>query len=380
MKQEQSFLSSLLPKLSELDDFRISRNKLYPLNEILFLTISAVVSGCKHWDEIADFGEEKLGWLQNYLPFEQGTPSHDTLNRVFSHMDYKCFEAFFIDWVSQGLLIKEGTVINFDGKKISRSANKKEQQLPKGEGGKGAVHLVQAWCSELQVCLGQYKISDKSNEITAIPALLDLLELKGAVITIDAMGCQKKIAEKIIDCEADYVIGLKANQKNLLAKTKQLFSEYGTEPIDDWQTKGHGRIERRVCRVLPASLLGEGLKEEWAGLFSLVEIRSEREVVSSGKISSESRFYISSLDKSPKGFNQIIRSHWAIENQLHWSLDVHFREDYSTKQQKNAAQNFGMVLRMATNLVKTNTDKMSVNRKILKCSRSDQYRQEIMRL
>lgn len=380
MNQEPSFLSSLLPKLSEFEDFRVLRNKLYPLNEILFLTISAVISGCKHWEEIADFGEEKLLWLRNYLPFEAGSPSHDTLNRVFSNLDYRAFESCFIDWVSQGLLIKEGTIINFDGKKVSRSASKQEQQTAHAQGGKSAVHLVQAWCKEFQVCLGQYKTADKSNEIIAIPALLDLLELKGAIVTIDAMGCQKKITQKIVDHQADYLIGMKANQKNLLTKTQELFAEADTELIHDWNTKGHGRIERRVCRVLPACLLGEELQQQWAGLTSLVEISSERKVVASGKVSHERRFYISSLDVSPEKFNQIVRGHWAIENQLHWSLDVHFREDYSTKQKKNAAQNFGLILRMPINLLKTNTDKMSVNRKLLKCARSDQYRQKIMRI
>lgn len=379
MPTTSSYLSSLLPKLSNIEDFRMERNQLYPLNEILFLTVSAVISGCRYWEEIADFGEEKLTWLRKYLPFLQGTPSHDTLNRVFSHLDYTSFEHCFIDWVTEGLLLKEGTVINLDGKKLSRSATKQEQQLPRNQGGKGAVHLVEAWCSELQICLGQYYTDDKSNEIVSIPALIDLLELKGTVITIDAIGCQKKITEKIVKQEADYVIGLKANQKKLLHKVESCFGHSELKAVDSWD-KGHGRIECRSCRVLPAHLIGEECLQGWTGLSTIIEISSYRQVVASGKVSREHKYYISSLQGTPERFNQIIRGHWAIENQLHWSLDVQFGEDFSTKRKDNAARNFGAVLRIATSLLKSNKDTVSLNRKMLKAARSDEYRETIIRL
>ncbi|UZR97569.1 ISAs1 family transposase [Chondrinema litorale] len=379
MEGDKSEISKLLEWFGKVQDFRIERSKLYPLDEILFLMLSAVISGCEHWDEIADFGEEKLDWLRKYLPYDHETPSHDTLNRVMSGLDYRSFEVFFIDWASKGMSF-DGKIVNLDGKKLCRSATKKEQQTPHSEGGKSAVHLVQAWCSHMQMCLGQYRTKDKSNEIVAIPSLLDLLEVEGAVITIDAMGCQKKITEKIISARADYVIGLKGNQKKLQQKTMALFcSKKEVLPSDEWNSRGHGRIEKRTCRVLSASLLDEGISSGWEKLISLIEIESERRVIATQETSTDKRYYISSLDYSAKGFNEVIRGHWAIENQLHWSLDVQFKEDSSRKRKKNAAQNYGLILRMGVNIIKASPGKISVNRKRHKCARADEYREQVMK-
>ena len=390
MAENRVSLQSLVTVFEGVPDFRIDRHKKYTLGEILFLTLSAVISGFTEWEEIADFGEEKLGWLRGFYLYENGTPSHDTINRVVSLMDYRAFEEHFIRWATQDIKLPDGTVINVDGKKLRGSASKKEQQTPHSEGGKGAVHLVQAWCNELQLCLGQYKTEDKSNEITAIPALLEWLDVRGCIITIDAMGCQKVIAQQIIKQEADYVLGLKNNHSKLLEDVKGLFEQAGIiteqelklemepEHLQEQTSRGHGRLEKRVCRILPAYLLGEEFQLEWAGLQSIVEITAHRYVMASGQFSLERRYYISSLNSGATEFNQIVRSHWAIENNLHWSLDVQFKEDQSRKRAHNAAANFAIILRFALSLLKKYPEKISIHRKQNKSAMSDKYREQIM--
>ena len=390
MAENRVSLQSLVTVFEGVPDFRIDRHKKYTLGEILFLTLSAVISGFTEWEEIADFGEEKLGWLRGFYLYENGTPSHDTINRVVSLLDYRAFEEHFIRWATQDIKLPDGTVINVDGKKLRGSASKKEQQTPHSEGGKGAVHLVQAWCNELQLCLGQYKTEDKSNEITAIPALLEWLDVRGCIITIDAMGCQKVIAQQIIKQEADYVLGLKNNHSKLLEDVKGLFEQAGIiteqelklemepEHLQEQTSRGHGRLEKRVCRILPAYLLGEALQLEWAGLQSIVEITAHRYVMASGQFSLERRYYISSLNSGATEFNQIVRSHWAIENNLHWSLDVQFKEDQSRKRAHNAAANFAIILRFALSLLKKYPEKISIHRKQNKSAMSDKYREQIM--
>ena len=390
MAENRVSLQSLVTVFEGVPDFRIDRHKKYTLGEILFLTLSAVISGFTEWEEIADFGEEKLGWLRGFYLYENGTPSHDTINRVVSLLDYRAFEEHFIRWATQDIKLPDGTVINVDGKKLRGSATKKEQQTPHSEGGKVAVHLVQAWCNELQLCLGQYKTEDKSNEITAIPALLEWLDVRGCIITIDAMGCQKAIAQQIIKQEADYVLGLKNNHSKLLEDVKGLFEQAGIiteqelklemepEHLQEQTSRGHGRLEKRVCRILPAYLLGEEFQLEWAGLQSIVEITAHRYVMASGQFSLERRYYISSLNSGATEFNQIVRSHWAIENNLHWSLDVQFKEDQSRKRAHNAAANFAIILRFALSLLKKYPEKISIHRKQNKSAMSDKYREQIM--
>jgi predicted transposase YbfD/YdcC len=362
----------------------MDRRKLYPLVEVLFLTVSAVLSGFEDWDEIADFGEEKLDWLRKYLPYENGIPSHDTVNRVVSMIDYRSFELCFMDWANSNVEFPLGAVISLDGKKVRGSATKREQQLPHIEGGKSAVHLVHAWCNDLQMCLAQYKTEQKSNEITAIPVVLDLLEVEGCVITIDAMGCQRHIAEQIVDKGADYVLALKDNQEALSVGAYSAFSEHGKR-ADKWMARtverGHGREEVRECRVLPADLLPEfSGREYWKGIKSIIEVRSDRRVNASGNKSSDTRYYISSLEAGPERFNELVRAHWGIENGLHWSLDVQFGEDSSRKRIRNAAQNFATIRKMVINLLKAHDEKISINRKRNKCAMSDHYREKILKI
>jgi predicted transposase YbfD/YdcC len=348
----------------------------------LFLNISAVLSGFEEWEEIADFGEEKLDWLRKYLPYANGIPSHDTINRVTSLIDYRSFEKCFINWATMDIKLPQGTVISLDGKKLRGSATKKEQQTAHAQGGKSSIHLVHAWCHELQLCLAQYKTDTKSNEITAIPEILDFLEISGCIITIDAMGCQKTIAEQIIDKEADYIFGLKDNQEALSLAVFTAFDEHGkyAEGSKSAQAgKNHGREESRTCRVLPAEMLPNWAQtEDWKGLKSVIEIQAQRTILASGVIENETRYYISSLVVNASAFNVLIRSHWNIENQLHWSLDVIFGEDQSRKRIRNVAQNFAMIRKMALNLLKSQPEKISVNRKRNRCALSDQYREKTL--
>lgn len=382
MESEQTPVVGLINALGSVEDPRIDRSKIYPLIEVLFLTTSAVLSGFEDWDEIVDFGQEKIEWLRKYLPYENGIPSHDTVNRVISLIDHRVFEECFINWATMDIELSEGTVISIDGKKLRGSATKKEQQTAHAQGGKSALHIVHAWCHELQLCLAQYQTDTKSNEITAIPVILDFLEISGCIITLDAMGCQKTIAEKIVDKGADYIMSLKDNQEALSLAAFTAFSEQDKTANADkelWEVKNHGRKESRLCRVLPAETLPEWAQTpDWKGLKSIVEIQSQRTVLSSSIVENETRYYISSLTKDAPAFNRLIRSHWNVENQLHWTLDVIFGEDQSRKRIRNAAQNFSTIRKIALNLLKAQSEKISVNRKRNKCALSDQYREKTL--
>lgn len=393
MPSDITSFDRLITAYSNLTDPRIDRSKLYPLNEIIFLCISAVISGFQDWDEIVDFGESKIDWLRKYLPYECGIPSHDTVNRVISLLDYRVFEECFINWTTMDLILPSGVQICIDGKSLRGSATKSEQQLPRSQGGKSAVHIVHAWCNDLEMCIGQYKTEEKSNEITAIPALLELLEIGGAIVTIDAMGCQKTIATTIVGKNADYIFGLKDNQEVLslcafaafnpqVLPDGTLLNKAAAQPLSATaknKKNDHGRKETRTCRILKADALSEYANAaEWSGLKTIIEITATRETITTGKVENEIRYYISSLDKTPEEFNALIRSHWGVENKLHWTLDVSMGEDRSRKQIKNAAQNFSTFRKIALNLLKAIPEKISINRKQNKCAMSDQYREKTL--
>lgn len=387
MEEAPNKFSSLIEAFGQVKDPRIERSKLHPLIEILFLTVSAVISGIECWEEIEDFGYEKLEWLRKYLPYENGIPSHDTINRVLSIINQRAFEQCFIDWATMSLTLPQGTVISIDGKRLRGSATKKQQQLPRDQGGKGAIHLLHAWCHELQMCLAQYQVDGKTNEIKAIPELLEFLDIEGCLISIDSIGCQKAIARQIVDEKADYLFGLKDNQEKLYIGAFEAFESDEDKKAETGRDEqkspknDHGRKETRVCRVLPKdSLPPDAGADQWPGLKTIIEIQAERHVIASGRIEREIRYYISSLDVDASAFNKLIRSHWNVENQLHWTLDVLFGEDASRKRKGNAAQNFSTILKMAINLIKANPEKISVNRKRHKCAFSDDYRSKTLGL
>jgi predicted transposase YbfD/YdcC len=293
MTRKSRSIVHIIEAFGSLPDPRIDRTKRYDLIEIIFLTICAVLSGFETWEEIEDFGNEKLPWLQHYLPYEQGIPSHDTINRVMSMINHKIFEECFMNWATMGLVLPGGTQISIDGKKLRGSATKKQQQTSRENGGKQAIHTVNAWCNDLRMCLGQYQVDDKTNEIIAIPSMLDFLELEGSVVSIDAIGCQKEIASKIRGKNADYILGLKENQPSLSIGALEAFEDrdaWSQRDYDEQEEKGHGRLEKRACRILPASeLKKEAGVEDWEGIRWIIEIQAERIDIASGKMEQEIR-------------------------------------------------------------------------------------------
>lgn len=355
------------------DPRRVTKgNFKYPLNEIFFLVISAVISGTEDWQGIALFGEEKIGWLRKFLPYKKGTPSHDVLGDLFARIDILNFESVFIKWINTISEITNGTIISIDGKTIRGSG---DSNIPNS-----AVHVVSAYATSQMLCFGQTSVDKKQNEITAIPELLNMLAIKGGVVTIDAMGCQKKIAEKIIGKEADYVLMVKDNQQELKEQVEKLFGHY-KEPCDMDETidSGHGRIENRKCEMIGDLRFLDG-KEQWVGLQSVVKISSKRYIKKNGTESSEIRYYITSLRPDSKRLNQIIRSHWGIENNLHWRLDVVFNEDKSSKRKDNSAANFNIITKMAMTLIdREKTAKASMGKKRLKAAWNDSYRECVLK-
>ena len=383
MDEKDNCCLHLVSAFAALPDPRDADRAKYPLIEIVFLTVVATISGAVEWEEIVDFGDEKLSWLRKYLKYENGIPSHDTINRVIGMIEYRSFEECFLRWANMGIVLPHGVEINIDGKKLRSSATKKEQQTAHVKGGKSAVHLVEAWCSAFQMCLAQYKVADKSNEITAIPVILDWLELSGCIVTIDAMGCQRSIAGKVRSKGADYVLALKENQEGLYLAVTAAFDNLGSQleasRIDEQAEIGHGRREKRKCRTIPARELPDwALAENWEGMKQVVEVEAERTVVASGESGTEKRYYITSLDCPASRMNQLVRGHWSIENQLHWSMDVQFGEDASRKRSRNSAANFALIRRIGLNLLKSYPEKISIGRKITKCAISDDYRGKII--
>jgi predicted transposase YbfD/YdcC len=358
-------MSSFFEHFETLPDPRIDRTKRHNLSDILFITIAAVLSGCDDWNEIELYGQTKEEWLRKYLELPGGIPSHDTFNRVFSLLDPDALRECFLNWIEQIASLTEGEVVSIDGKRLCGS----------GEDGKRSIiHMVSAWSEANSLVLAQVKVDDKSNEITAIPNLLEVLELKGCIVTLDAMGCQKEIAEAIIHKGADYILAVKGNQGFLLDDIKEAFCESkNTESYTDL-SQGHGRIEKRTCRVIKDT---DWIcrKQQWMGLKALIEIRAERTIKATGeKQKEEVRYYISSLEADAASFGKLIRTHWGIENHLHWTLDVVFHEDQSLKRAGHAAENFALINRIALNLLKADTkSKISMKNKRHKAGWDNDY-------
>lgn len=371
---EISASSTFSSCFSTLKDPRrtIKGHLVYPLEEILFLTISACVSGVNSWTGIQAFGQVKLDWLRKFYPFESGIPAHDTISDLFIALCPKAFGDCFMDWVNTIHRITDGLVVALDGKTV--------RGLADSGGRKSSLHIVSAYASMNRITLGQVAVDEKSNEITAIPRLLEVLTLKGCIVTIDAMGCQKAIAGKIVGKGADYVLMVKDNQAGLKEQLIKVFDRnegiQSTESVDF----GHGRIETRRCEVTGCLQFLDG-KEDWKGLRSIVRICSERYIKKTGESSVEQRYYITSLQDDPELLNGAIRSHWGIENNLHWNLDVVFREDGQLKRAGNSAQNFNLISKIALAMIDNEkSTKNSKPNKRLMAACSDQYREKVMNL
>ncbi len=306
------------------------------------IAIAAALSGAESWNDIADYGKAKLLWLKTFLALPAGIPSHDTFNRVFAALDPEELEKGFVAWVGSIAKLTAGEVVAIDGKALCGTRE---------PGTKAIVHMVSAWAEGNGLVLGQRKVDEKSNEITAIPKLLDALALSGTVVTIDAMGCQRSIAAKIVEKKADYILAVKENQGGLLNGIRDSFRMLEADAVQEEIDCGHGRIESRRCSVLADLSLVEKAVE-WPSLQGLVRIEAERHHKATGKTERETRFYITSLKPDAARLNRAIRQHWGIENKLHWVLDVGFGEDLSRKRAGHSAQNFSLLNRIALNILK----------------------------
>lgn len=355
---------------SSIQDNRREITKFYELNDILLMAVIAVLCGADSWNDIEEYCIAKEQWLTKLLDLKHGIPSHDTFNRVISGIDHKEFERCFSLWAT-GLMQQSGNkeIINLDGKTL-RGAKVK---------GKSMIHTVNAWACRNNIALGQLKTNEKSNEITAIPELLDLLFLEESIVTIDAMGCQKDIAKKIIEKEADYVLAVKDNQSTLLEQIKDEFNFGKNADVFEDIDLGHGRIETRKCSVLTDFQFIEP-NNGWENLQSVIKIESVREFKNSDKPTEKAeRFYIASLNAGAEDFNQIIRSHWSVENKLHWSLDVTFDEDHDRKRAGNASQNFSILNKIVLNLLKNEkTLKVGIKGKRLKAGWDNNYLKKVI--
>lgn len=342
--------AAFLYHFDKLEDPRIDRKKLYPLKEILLIILAGGICGVKSWRDLVIFGGAKLDYLRRFSAFEHGVPSKNTFARVLSALDPGVFKECFIAWArSFQLAAKE--VIAIDGKALRGSFDKAQEQ--------SAVHMVSAFAASVKLVLGQEKVNEKSNEVTAIPKLLDLLSIKGAIVSIDAMGTQKKIAKKIREKKADYVLSLKGNQTSLHSDIELFLSteieklNYKKENkiVDIYEDvdKGHGRIEKRVCYV--TNKLGWlNQRSQWCDLNTIAMLKSE--VTIGQKTTTQKRYFISSLQADAKEIAQAVRSHWAIENSLHWVLDVTLGEDNSRIRKNNAPENMAMVRHIILNLLR----------------------------
>ena len=365
--------ASIVECFSALEDPRIDRCKRHQLLDIIAIAICAVICGADSWVYVEMFGKSKEEWFRSFLDLPNGIPSHDTFGDVFSRLDPDRFQECFMEW-SQGLAeLLPGEVVAIDGKTVRRSHDKRA--------GRQAIHLVSAWASANTLTLGQVKTEDKSNEITAIPRLLEMLELNGCIVTIDAMGCQKEIAQGILNRGADYVLAVKQNQGRLYDDVRDLFEgaeESGFHGVPhDYATtlnKGHGRIERRECWSVSDPVCLEYLSTagEWPGLGTVVKVAGRRETEDGTTL--QARYYISSLDESAKRLLEVVRAHWSIENSLHWSLDVTFREDQSRVRKDHGAQNMATLRQISHNLLKReSTLKVGIQGKRLQAGWREDY-------
>jgi len=349
--------SSLIMHLRQVHEPRINRRKFHDLVDVLVIGICTLLCGGETFNDMEDFGEAKHDWFKTFLELENGIPSHDTFNRLFSAIDPQQFLDCFLRWTQSVRQRVSQEIVAIDGKALRRAANK----------GQSVKYMVSAWAESNGLVLGQIKVADKSNEITAVPELLRVLELSGCIVTVDAMGCQKKIAREIVEADADYVLALKGNQEKVHDEVKSfledaLAQKQAPRPVKasipkaaatlqhtETVEKDHGRLEiRRYYQSDQLDWFAD--KPKWEKLTSVGMVESVREV--EGQTSVERRFYLSSLPLGVETFARAVRSHWGVENKVHWTMDVCFREDQSRARSGYAAENLATLRRLALNLLK----------------------------
>lgn len=357
----QKATSNIFTHFEKVKDPRLNRKKKHNLSDIFFMTLAAVICGADNWVMIREFCKSKEDWLTELLELEHGIPSHDTFGRVFAIIDTKIFSECFTNWMKDISQLTNNEIIAIDGKCL--------------RGTKNGLTIVNAWACTNQCVLAQEVVDSKSNEITAIPKILEKLDLTGTIVTMDAMGTQRKIAQQIIEQKADYLLCLKGNQSSLHADVA-LWFESNIGKLDncfDSLDCDHGRIENRS--VIATSDIGWlKSRHDWIGLKSIIAITSTRQNKSSGDISEEIRYFISSIDaKKIQQIAKAIRSHWSVENKLHWSLDVSFDEDSNRTRVGNSAANLSIVRHAALNLVKNDKSKIGIKTKRMKAGWDEKF-------
>ena len=371
--------TSIMEHFEGLPDPRVDRTKRHLLLDIIVMTLVGVICRCEGFDEIADFAAARKDWFAEFLELPNGIPSHDTFARVFARLNPEAFSRSFLAWTQSLSNKSEGRVIAVDGKTLRHSFQSAHAYDP--------IHMVSAWVCDNHMVLGQMKVGDKTNEIKAVPLLLELLDLEGAIVTADAMSTQKAIAHQIVEQKANYVLPLKDNQPNLRADVEAYLEHVRHEQFRDAQDSiiphttvqtrdnDHGRLETRTCWALECPDWVEGF-QEWRGLRSIACIESQRKI--DGVTTVEYRYFISSLPPQAKVIAHAVRSHWGIENSLHWVLDQSFREDDSRIRKDHAPQNMAVIRHAAINLIKSNTLKRSVRRKMLLASIDENYLRQVL--
>jgi predicted transposase YbfD/YdcC len=365
-------LGSLVTHFQALQDPRLERSRLHNLLDIVAITICAVICGADSWVDVEKYGQAKQDWLRRFLKLPNGIPSHDTFGRVFAALVPEQFQTCFAGWVQETAGQLGLTQIAIDGKTLRGSHDRAN--------GKAALHLVSAWAVENHLTLGQEAVDSKSNEITAIPKLLELLDLEGALVTIDAMGCQKEIAEQVVEQGGDYVLTVKENQPKLyeeIGRLEQaaLEQDYTGASSHCVEERGHGRQELRACWVL-TDLEELTERAKWPGLQSVIVVVRDRTV--GERNSCEKHYYISSRKLSAKRFLEVIRGHWGIENSLHWVLDVAFDEDQSRVRKDHGPENVALVRRLALSMLKAEGSKGSIRGKRLIAGWNNDFMEKLL--
>jgi predicted transposase YbfD/YdcC len=374
--QTEAPIATISEHFAVVEDPRVDYLVDYPLEEILIIAICAVICGADDWVAVADWGRAKQAWLATFLPLKNGVPSHYTFRRTFQQIDPEQFQAGFMSWTQAVFRRTEGEIVAVDGKQLRGSRDKRHDQQ--------AICMVSAWAAENRMVLGQRKTSEKSNEITAIPALLQLLDLTGCIVTIDAAGCQKENAAIVVNQNADYLLSVKGNQGHLYDDIEFLFTcAHQNDDSDHTQTlcQGHGRIETRDCWIIddPTQLAFIRDRQKWANLQTIVMIRTIRRL--DDKVESSIRYFISSLVADAARFLQIKRTHWAVENDLHWTLDLAFDEDHHQLRRGHGPANFSMLRHIAVNLLKQEeTAKCGIKNKRLKAGWDNEYLLKVLQV
>jgi predicted transposase YbfD/YdcC len=376
MEPEQLRLAAQI--FADLPDFRKNRGLNHSLVTLIVIALCAVMSGADTFPEIQTFGETKRAWLKSFLDFRR-IPDHDTFRRVFAQLNPIHFQSSALDWIRQAIggRLEDGDILSIDGKRL-RGTSELEVQ---------GIHMVNVWSARQGLCLTATAVEGKGNEITTLPSVLDtlsLLEVQGCIVTIDAMGTQREVARRLVELKADYLLGLKKNQPTLFRDVQEMFDDALRRPIEDTvldlaqtQEQGHGRVEHRRCWVLPAA---PDLDDHaWPGLQSVVLVRSERTRTRTGQTSLEDRYFLSSLPVDAQTAMRGIRTHWEVENKLHWVLDVAFNEDRNQTRKDHGAENLAILRRWGLNLMRKEGSIGGIAKNRKRVGWDDQYRNRLLK-